>query len=461
MPCPVDRVFLPRRTFLSVACLVALTVAVTGGLDAASTSFWLVSTQAEFLKGDAERLSIDSDGRVTLGPAVELVHDVASPAVWRLLAGDRDTLWAATGNDGKVWTVDGSGKATVLFDAAELDVHALAPAPSGGVFAASSPDGKVYRVSADGSATTFFDPDDTYIWTLAASPDGSLFVGTGEKGRIYKVDADGRGSVFFESETAHVMTLVADGRGGLLVGTSSPGRVLRIDAAGKAFVLLESSHKEIHGLRVGPTGVIYATAAGAAGTTGAPDPPPAKSPAETTAGTIPTVTTEITVSAIGDSTIVTPATSGLTSENRPTGPQKGAVYRINPDGEWSVVWESPEDLPYDVIVEPSGSLLVATGSKGKILSAVRRSDAGHTRHAPGRPASDGIRRGSIGSSPGRDVESWSHSSCHRGHLRQGHLSLRREGHVHGGDVGRPPLEGGDAGRHQDRAVDAKREHADP
>ena len=66
-------------------------------------------------------------------------------------------------------------------------MHALAPAPSGGVFAASSPDGKVYRVSADGSSTTFFDPDDKYIWSLARAPDGSLFVGTGEKGRIYKV----------------------------------------------------------------------------------------------------------------------------------------------------------------------------------------------------------------------------------------------------------------------------------
>jgi hypothetical protein len=343
--------------------LVALFLIAAAAVQAASTSFWQVATQAEFLKGDADRLSIDSDGRVTLGPGVETVHDVASPAVWRLMTDARDTLWAATGNDGKVWTVDRGGKAAVAFDAAELDVHALAPAPSGGVFAASSPDGKVYRLAADGQATPFFDPDDKYIWSLAPAPDGGLFVGTGEKGRIYKVGPDGRGTVFFEPETTHVMTLVPDGKGGLLVGTSSPGRVLRIDASGRAFVLLESSHKEIRGLRLAPDGVVYATAAG----TSAAEAAPAK-PAEPTSPTpIPTVTTEISVSAIGDSTIVTPATSGAVTDARPSGPQKGAVYRIKPDGEWSVVWESPEDLPYDVVVEPTGSLLVATGGKGKIF----------------------------------------------------------------------------------------------
>jgi hypothetical protein len=363
MPRPQFRVHTLRIG--SSLALLTLFVALAPLLEAASTSFWLVATQSEFLKGDADRLSIDSDGRVTLGPAIETVHDVESPAVWRLLADARDTLWAATGNDGKVWTIDRGGKAAVAFDVAELDVHALAPAPSGGVFAGTSPDGKVYRVAADGSSSTFFDPDDKYIWSLAPAPDGGLFVATGEKGRIYKVSADGRGSVFYDPETTHVMTLVADGKGGLLVGTSSPGRVLRVDASGRAFVLLESSHKEIRGIRLAPAGVIYATAAGASG---APEPAPSKSPEPPPpTGTIPTVTTEISVSAIGDTTIVTPATSGAVSEPRgPSGPQKGAVYRINPDGEWSILWESPDDLPYDVLVEPSGSLLVATGAKGKI-----------------------------------------------------------------------------------------------
>ena len=49
-----------------VCCLIA-----GFGAEAASTSFWQVSTQAEFLKGEVEQVSIDSDGRVSLGPALE------------------------------------------------------------------------------------------------------------------------------------------------------------------------------------------------------------------------------------------------------------------------------------------------------------------------------------------------------------------------------------------------------
>ncbi len=45
---------------------------------------------------------------------------------------------------------------------------------------------------------------------------------------------------------------------------------------------------------------------------------------------------------------------------------KGAVFRIHADGGWDTVWTSAEDAPYDVRIDESGALLVATGNKGKI-----------------------------------------------------------------------------------------------
>ncbi len=50
--------------------LVSATVAVTLlPLHASSPKFFQAATQTDFLKGDVENLSIDSQGQLTLGPA--------------------------------------------------------------------------------------------------------------------------------------------------------------------------------------------------------------------------------------------------------------------------------------------------------------------------------------------------------------------------------------------------------
>ncbi len=354
----------PRRPRPRTVCcaLVALALAGAGALQAASTGFWVVATQADFLKGDADAVSIDTDGRVTIAPALQLLAEVGTPAVWRMATAPGQ-VWAATGHDGKLWSVPAKGPAKVIFDAPELDLQAIAAGPKGSVLVGSSPDGKVYRVAPDGASSTFFDSEDKYIWAIAVAPDGNVFVGTGAKGKVYKVPAaGGEGTLFYDAGTEHVSALAFDASGKLLIATSTPGRVVRLDADGTPFVILEAAYQEVRSLRVAG-GVTYATAAGsAAGTT---PTPPASPSAETSAAV--TMSTEVTVTA-GDSAVVmssAPPSSGG-AESRATGPQKGAIYRIAADGDWTTVWESPDDVPYDVLVEPAGTLLVATGGKGKL-----------------------------------------------------------------------------------------------
>ncbi|MFI5078132.1 MAG: SMP-30/gluconolactonase/LRE family protein, partial [Vicinamibacteria bacterium] len=345
----------PRTVFCA---LLALALGGAAALQAASTGFWVVATQADFLKGDADAVSIDTDGRVTIAPALELLGEVGTPAVWRIAAA-RGQAWAATGHDGKLWSFPGQGPPKVLFDAPELDLQAIAAGPQGSVLVGSAPDGKVYRVAADGTSTTLFDPEDKYIWAIAVAPDGTTYVGTGAKGKVYKVPAaGGAGTLFYDSGTEHVSALAFDAAGTLLVGTSTPGRVVRLDADGKAFVILEAGYQEVRSLRVAG-GVTYATAAGPA--TGAPATSSPSPTADTS--TAVTMSTEVTVIAGSDSSIVTTAPASSGGDSRASGPQKGAIYQIAADGDWTTVWESPDDVPYDVLVEPGGSLLVGTGAK--------------------------------------------------------------------------------------------------
>src|SRR4051812_41651936 len=103
------------RTFVTGA---AVTLAAWAGLTAATPTFWTVSTQSDFLKGDVEDLSIDSDGRIFLGPSASLLTETAAPFLWTVIAGSDGTLWAGSGNEGQVLKIAKDGKSSTFFDAA-------------------------------------------------------------------------------------------------------------------------------------------------------------------------------------------------------------------------------------------------------------------------------------------------------------------------------------------------------
>src|SRR5215218_5807514 len=246
-----------RRHVAFICSLVCLLAAVLTG---AAPTFWTVSSQADFLKGDVEDLSIDSDGRMFPGPAASVLGETSAPFLWSLVAGPDGTLWAGSGNEGKVLKIARDGKVTTFFDAPELEVHAIAAAPQGGLYVATSPDGRIYSVAADGTSKTFFDPDDKYIWALATDAAGNVFAATGDKGVIYKITPDGKGTRFYKTSATNVVSLATTKSGELIAGTESPGRVFRIDASGKAFVLIDSPFREIHSIRLAGDGTMYAAA---------------------------------------------------------------------------------------------------------------------------------------------------------------------------------------------------------
>ena len=344
------------------ALLLPLTCVAT---FAALPTFWQISTETEFLRGEFENLSIDSYGRLTLGPTTTPLHESTAPFLWTVIPAADGGFYAGTGNDGQVYRIDASGKAEAFFDAEELEVHALATAANGALYVGTSPDGKIYRVEGPGRSSVFFDPADKYIWSLAVDRSGNVFAATGDKGVIYKISPDGKGAPFYQTKATHAMTLAFDREGRLLAGTESPGRVFRIDASGKPFVLLDSGYGEIHKLRVHPDGSIFAAAV--KGRTSGSSSTTASDSDASTATSTPvasvSVSTEITAIAIVDSS---PATSPSGSAPIPVGQGAGAIFRIDTDGAPETVWESRDDTPYDMAFEGPRDVLVATGKKGKI-----------------------------------------------------------------------------------------------
>ncbi len=352
------------RYALRAVVAATLVISSTEVLPASSPRFWQVATQAGFLKGEVEGLSIDSNGRLIIGPVVRPIYDATVPFIWTLAVGPDEAIYSGSGNQGQVLRTDRKGATTVFVDTPELEVHALAFATDGQLYVGTSPDGKIYRVNKAGSSSMFFDPEDKYIWALTVDAQGRVFAATGEKGLIYRISPDGKGEVFYKSKSTHVTSLAIDSNGRLLAGTESPGRVIRLDADGKGFVLLDSPYREIHALRIGSAGAIYAAAVnGKPGSEpGMPSMPvgePSRPPS------IPSVSTEITSITVMEAPVAPGAESRSARRDDRTTP-KGAVYRINADGSWDVIWDSRDDIPYDVIPDGPGAVMIGTGNGGKV-----------------------------------------------------------------------------------------------
>ena len=352
---------------LRMTAAAAFLVVALMPLQASTPKFFQAATQADFLKGEVENLSIDSNGQLTLGPMTELVYETSAPFLWSMVPGPDGALFVGTGNEGKVFKIDAQGKGALFFDSTELEAHALAAAANGGLYVGTSPDGRIYKVERNGSSSTFFDGESKYIWALAVDAKGNLFAGTGDKGLIYKIAPDGKGTTFYNTNATHVTALAFDKAGNLLVGTGTPGKVLRVDAEGKGFVLLDSPFQEIRALRFDDKGALYVAAisgrqGGGGGsaistdTLDRPTPDPTRAP-------VPSVSAEITSISIVD---VGGGSGSAGSAREDRRAPKGAVYRIAPDGVWDQLWDSRDDSPYDLTFDHDGALIVGTGSKGKL-----------------------------------------------------------------------------------------------
>src|ERR1043166_3857053 len=350
---------------ISILFLILFSFQIT---PAGQPAVWETSGRADLLKGDSHGASISDTGALMLAPKITELFNTQQTYIWSTVVDNQGNVFLGTGHDGKIFRVTSSGVGSLLYDAAELDVTALA-AKDGVLFAGTSPDGKVYRITSDGKAEVYFDPADKYIWSLALLPDGSLAVGTRETGKLYPVRSAGakpEDSLLVNTTQTHVISLAITAQGDLIAGTDSGGLVLRVSPEGKTFALFDTQLREIHSLAVAPDGSIYALALSDAAATAKSQPvsAPATQPTE---GANPT--TSVTITAIDE--------SGNPLQNQPTpvrsrsdvSTARSAVFRILPDGGTDVVWSSSTITAFAITpgLQP-GTVLIGTSDKGRIYS---------------------------------------------------------------------------------------------
>jgi hypothetical protein len=343
--------------------------------QASTPVIWEQSSQRDFQKGNPSRISIASQGYLTLSPSLVPLFETNEPLVWCLAADSKGNLYAGTGNDGKLYKIDPNGQGQIFFDVDELEIHSATIDASDHIYVATFPDGKIYKVTPDGQSSIFFDPNENitagesvrYIWSLTMDTAGNLYAGTGEQGRIYKIDKNGRATILAETEETHVVTMIMDRNGNLIAGTEPNGRVYRITPSGTISVLYDSPYQEIHTLLVDSDGYIYAGALNEPPIRpqgGQPSPRPSPQPTSN----IPSNELEVGVIEVTAS----PNGRSTTTTSRASVSGGGIVYRIRPDGVVEEWWRSREDAALSLARQEDGTILIGTGPNGKLYAVPER-----------------------------------------------------------------------------------------
>lgn len=359
------------RNHIAAFAVSLLFIGATSSVSyAGQPVIWETSSRAELLKGDVRGVSISDIGMLMLAPNLTEVFNTEQAFVWSSAADSQGNVYLGTGHDGKIYRVTSDGRGSLFYDAAELDVTALAIARDGSLYAGTSPDGKVYRIPSSGNAEVFFDPGDKYIWSLAVLPDGALAVGTGDNGKLYRVRAAGakpESSLLIATNQTHVMSLAVTAQGDLIAGTDPGGLVLRISPDGKAFALFDANLREIHALAPAADGSIYALALSDAASAGRQQSVPAPAPQSTDGTGSPS--TSVTITAIDESGVAIQAAGQPARSRTDVSNARSAVFRILPDGGADVVWSSPSVTAFAIAAPlQAGSVLIGTAEKGRIYS---------------------------------------------------------------------------------------------
>jgi WD40 repeat protein len=359
------------RTLL--VCVSVSALVAPAPLRAEHTRYWRQADAAEFEKGTAKGVAIRSDGQLMPAPKFTSFADPNLAYLWALRVDSHGRLYAAGGSDAKVLRFDDSGKATTVFEAAELAAQCIVFDGADNLYVGTSPDGKIYKVTPDGQKTVFFEPKTKYIWAMAFDSQGTLFVGTGDKGEIFAVNPGGKGQLFYQSDERHARSLAFDSKGNLLVGTDPNGLILRIEIvrksphaipdAGASFVIYETDKKEVTSLLVESSGDLYAAAIGEKQRVpaGISITPAASAAAQASAAAV--------VSALQSVTSVQVPSSQPPMQFPFFGSTTGGAeaVKISADGSPETVWSSHEDLVYTMGRSAAGKILLGTGNKGTIV----------------------------------------------------------------------------------------------
>jgi len=363
----------------TIGAAIGMVLTLPGGGQAAKVKVWHHYAASHYEKARFKHAVITSEGVLKLSRQLRPLAAIQATHVWSVVEDREGNLFAATGDEGKIFKITPQGSVSVAYASEDGQVFCLAASPDGSIFAGTGPSGLVLRIGPDGKGEVLAKTPESYIWCLAIDPSGqTIYAGTGPNGQIHALTRDGKASLFYATRQQHVLSLAAGNDGNLYAGTDKDGFVYRIDAKGKGFVLYSAPQSEVRTLLVAADAVY----AGTSSPTRRRGLSPSAASSGRVAAAFPVNIPTGSASETGARTRTSNEESTVRSHNSPSSasdmPERGSaipvgppkigensLYRIGPDGAVREILR--EKLLLLSLLRQNGRLLVGTGMDGQLF----------------------------------------------------------------------------------------------
>ncbi|MCU0235977.1 MAG: hypothetical protein MUC72_02720 [Acidobacteria bacterium] len=319
----------------TLACIALL--ALAGGLQAVKVKQVEKASLADFQKGSFVNVSVDSNGRLSLGPRLKSLPGPAEEFYLSAAAAANGDLFLGTGHKAAVYRISAAGKSEKVFQGEQLDVYALLVAGNGDLIVGTSPNGRVYRIGKDNKASELFHPDQKFIWDLAEDQQGNIICALGNTGAVASISKAGSAESLLTAEDAHIICLHVTKDNAILAGSGDRGVLYEIRNR-KVRVLFDSPLEEIKDIAGDDEGNVYFAAVKSV-----PAPQSSK---------------EIEIGSVFPR---------VESAEREPIREKSILYCLRSDGAVETLWSSTEELVYAVHFDPqTKAVVIGTGNAGRV-----------------------------------------------------------------------------------------------
>jgi outer membrane protein assembly factor BamB len=165
-------------------------------------------------------------GRLFVSDAkgVTLLFTAPEPNLTAVAVAADGAVVCASSPNGKVYRVnpketDPAKAGAVLGDPKEAAIWALAFGPNGTLYAGTGNKGRIYRKTSSGALELFHEVEDVHVRSLLVGPDGTVYAGTSDRGLVVAIGPKGARTLH-DFSRPEVTGLALDGKGVLYAAAS-------------------------------------------------------------------------------------------------------------------------------------------------------------------------------------------------------------------------------------------------